>query len=125
MLVVLEIHASSKYTSQKLLCAARQKERKKEKSLGQIEGMRLKLQFAKLYFQGNVSAFGEAERVTEVRGFLLVKGSLPASGLLAPSQLKLGFVLIQFRSLPQPTRPSAFSAENLPIFSSYISSECL
>lgn len=30
MPVILEIHASSNYTSQKFLCAARQEERKKE-----------------------------------------------------------------------------------------------
>lgn len=42
---------------------------------------------------------------------------------LASPKLKLGFVLIQFRSLPQPTPPSTSSAENLSLFSSYISSE--
>lgn len=57
MPAILEIYASSNYRSLKFLCAARQKERNKQKSLAQIERMRLKLQSLKHYFQGSFLLF--------------------------------------------------------------------
>jgi len=57
-------------------------ERKKQTKISQPDGKdEVKAAICKATFGGNPSAFCEAERVTEVRAFLLMKGSLPASGL--------------------------------------------